>query len=420
MDSAFTNAIKQLDDVVFLLKEDYKDKKIFRKAVGILKTPQKLHKGKVTIKMDSGKNKSFMVYRSQHNDARGPFKGGIRFHQNVSEDEVKALSVWMSIKTAVVDLPLGGAKGGIIIDPKILSVAELERLSKEYGKFLTPFVGPWVDIPAPDVNTNSQIMAWIMEAYEKEVGYHVPAVITGKPIELGGSLGRNEATGQGGIFVLESYQRKTNKAIQTIAIQGFGNAGYWFGVLASKLGHRVIAVSDSSGAVHNKSGFNIGELKKLKEKYGSLQKIAKNNKIKFMDRDELLELNVDLLVPAALENSITKDNAKNVRARAILELANGPTTPQAEFILSERKIDVLPDVLCNAGGVTVSYFEWVQNLHGNRWTKDHVNKELKKIMTRAFDKIHSVKKDKKITYRKAAYALSVRRIINAMILRGRV
>ena len=381
--SAFENAKKQIDDVSALLANDY---------------------------------------RSQHNDARGPFKGGIRFHPNVSEDEVKALSIWMSVKCAVTGIPYGGGKGGIIINPNDYSPADLEIICKSYAEFLAPYIGPWKDVPAPDVNTGGREMAWMLEAYEAKIGYHAPATFTGKPIDLGGSLGREEATGQGGFYVLEAYAKKKNlKPLKTtVAVQGFGNVGYWFAKLAADSKYRVVSVSDSSGGLYDPKGLNIDKILSLKERFKSFKEVSQNEKIKFISNEELVSLNVDILVPAALENSVNEDNVKTVRAKVILEMANGPTTPGAEEYLGKKGVDVLPDVLCNAGGVTVSYFEWVQNLHGYRWTSVRVNEELKKMMLLAFEDIYKRVKEKKVSYRKSAYSLALKRIIDAMILRGRV
>ncbi len=424
MTSAFNNAKKQIDSVAKILRVDYTDKKRFDRAVELLKKPQRVIKKQVKVKMDDGKIKPFKAFRSQHNDARGPFKGGIRFHPNVSEDEVKALSIWMSIKCAVAGIPYGGGKGGIITDPKSLSMTELERLSKEYAKSISGYIGSWKDIPAPDVNTGGREMAWMLEAYEQKIGHHSPAAFTGKPIELGGSLGREEATGQGGVYVLNSYVKSQKLKVNSlsIAVQGFGNVGYWFAYLANKLGYKIVAVSDSSGGLYNPKGLNPEELMDLKQKLTSFENISKQFKFKYksINNEELLSLPVDILVPAALENAVTNANAKKINAKLILEMANGPTTPEAEDILLEKGIDVLPDVLCNAGGVTVSYFEWVQNLHGYKWTKKRVNNELEKIMTEAFKEIYQVIKIKKISYRKSAYVLALRKIIDAMMLRGRV
>lgn len=422
MPSLFITAISQLDEVIPFLESEYKDKKRFRLAIDLLKRPQRLLKGKLRIKMDNAKVKSFLAFRSQHNNARGPYKGGIRFHPNVDEDEVKALSFWMTIKCALVGIPFGGAKGGVAVDPKALSENELERLSKAYAKFLAPFIGSWVDIPAPDVNTGEREIGWMLDAYEEKIGHHEPAAFSGKPIELGGSLGRLQATGRGGVYILQAYSKI--KGLEgkktTIAVQGFGNVGFWFAKFAKDLGFRVIAVSDSSGAIYDSDGVDIELLFSLKQKYGSFKESGLKKKMKLITNEQLLALEVDILVPAALENVIHEGNAKNIKAKVVLEMANGPTTPDAEKVLLSNKVVILPDVLCNAGGVTVSYFEWVQNLYGYKWTEDKVNRDLKKIMQRSFKEIHKVKTEKRISYRKAAYVLAVKRIIDATILRGRV
>lgn len=422
MASAFENAKKQIDNVADLLVDEYPDKGKFKRSIELLKKPQRLLKKNLSVKLDNGKKKTFVAFRSQHNDARGPFKGGIRFHSNVSEDEVKALSTWMSIKCAVVGIPYGGGKGGVIVDPKTLSESELERLCKGYATFLAPYIGPWNDVPAPDVNTGGREMAWMLEAYEKKVGHHASATYTGKPIELGGSLGREEATGLGGFFILQNYS-KVSKLVPgkaKVAIQGFGNVGYWFAKFASDAGYKVVSVSDSSGAIFESKGLVIEKMLAHKNELGSFKEVAAKKNIKFISNEDLLGLDVDVLVPAALENALNERNVKNVKAKAILEMANGPTTPEAEIALLNLKKDLLPDVLCNAGGVTVSYFEWVQNLYGYRWTKEEVNKELKKIMDLSFDEIQKVVKSKNVAYRKAAYFIALKRIIDAMILRGRV
>lgn len=422
MVSAFRNAITQLEESAALLEGEYQDKRRFRQAIEHLKKPQKLLKKKLVLRLDGQKKTSFQAYRSQFNDARGPFKGGIRFHPQVSEDEVLALSLWMAIKCAVTNIPYGGAKGGIKLDPKSLSEAELKRISKEYAAWLSPYIGPWKDVPAPDVNTGEREMAWMLEAYEGRSGMHAPATFTGKPIALGGSLGRTEATGQGGAFILKDYAsvKKLSAKKTTIAVQGFGNVGFWFSKLAAKLGFKVVAVSDSSGGIYDKKGLNLEKISKLKESYGNFQELSKKEKIQFVTNEELLTLPVNILVPAALENVITPEIAKDIKAKLVLEMANGPTTTEGEAILLKKGVDVLPDVLCNAGGVTVSYFEWVQNLHGYSWTKDRVNEELKEAMHKAFVDIWGVVKTKKTSFRKAAYFLAVKRIVDAMMLRGRV
>ncbi len=422
MKSAFAVALQQLDNIIPFLEKDYPDKKKFKKAISLLRKPQNVFSKELTIKLDNGKKKSFMAFRSQHNDARGPFKGGIRFHPSVSEDEVKALSMWMTWKCAVVGLPYGGGKGGIIVDPKKLNKGELKRLSKAYAEFISPHIGPWVDVPAPDVNTNEQIMAWMLDAHEKKIGQHSPATFTGKPIVLGGSLGRTEATGRGGVYVLQSYvkEKKLRPEKISIAIQGFGNVGFWFAKLAQEAGFKVVAISDSSGGIYAAKGLDLDKIAKAKERYGSFAEAAKEEKFKFISNKDLLNLNVDVLVPAALEGAIDNKNADNIKAKVIVEMANGPTTPEAEKILLKKGIIVLPDILCNAGGVTVSYFEWVQNLHGYQWTEERVNSELKEKMNLAYKKASEVVREKKVSFRQAAYLLAVKRVIDATILKGRV
>lgn len=416
MNSPFTSAKKQIDKAAPHL-EKYYDKKTLNGAILALKTPQNVVKGSIKVKMDSGKTRTFQAFRSQHNNARGPFKGGIRFHPQVSEDEVKALSVWMSIKTAVADIPLGGAKGGVKVDPKKLAQSELKRLSQSYAEFITPHIGPKKDIPAPDVNTNPQIMTWMLKAYEKKIGKKASATFTGKPVNQGGSLGRTEATGQGGLFVLEAYAKKKklipNKT--TIAVQGFGNVGYYFSLLAKKRGFNIVAVSDSSGAVYAEKGINPEKLLGLKKKYSNLKEVAKNTDYLYVTNSKLLALPVDVLVPAALENAINEKNASSIKAKVILELANGPTTPQAETILNKKKVDILPDVLANAGGVIVSYFEWLQNLKNEKWSKKKVNIKLKKKLTKAFNDIYKFKEENNLPYRQAAYVLALKKIIDKMI-----
>ncbi len=413
----YKNALTQLNSVVSVLGTDYEDQKAFDRTVKILQRPQKL-----IVKELAVKGKKYKAFRSQHNDALGPFKGGIRFHPNVSREEVMALSMWMSWKCSLMGLPYGGGKGGIVIDPKTLTPKELENLSKKYADSFAAHFGPWIDVPAPDVNTDGRIMAWMLEAYEKKIGQHAPATFTGKPLSLGGSLGREEATGQGGAFVLESYAKakKLKPSKVYIAVQGFGNVGYWFSLLAQKMGYKIVLVSDSSGGVYDPKGLTISKIKTAKDTYGSLLEVSKKLALKFINPEDVVATKCDVLVPAALENAITKDNAKTVKAMAILELANGPTTPEAEEILTKKGIEIIPDILGNGGGVTVSYFEWVQNLHGSRWELERVNTELKQVMNNAFNEVYKVVRAKKTTYRKAAYLIAVKRVIDAMILRGRI
>ena len=415
-------ALNQIKDTSIVLEEDYSDKKRFRKAIDAVLVPQRIVKGKISIKGKDGKKQTFQAFRIEHNDARGPFKGGIRFHQNVSEDEVRALATLMSLKCAVAGIPYGGGKGGIIVDPSKLTPEELKDLSIAYAKLITPYIGPWKDVPAPDVNTDGQIMSWMLETYEKKVGYQAPATFTGKPLELGGSLGRTEATGQGGVYVLEAYAKvkKMNIKTSTVAVQGFGNVGFYFAKIAGELGFKVVAVSDSSSGIYNLKGLDIGTLGIFKEKGGSFKDFPLKSGTKLITNGELLELPVTFLVPAALENSITKENMEKISAEAVIEMANGPTTTEADVYLHERGIDVIPDILANSGGVTVSYFEWVQNLSGYYWTKERVNEELRKTITKAFLDIDAIVKSKHISYRRAANYISIKRIIDAMMLRGRV
>lgn len=412
MNAMLSAALSQIEESSKILSEDYSDKKSFEKAIDLIKTPQKVIKGILKIK-----GKSYKAFRIEHNNARGPFKGGIRFHKDVNEDEVRALATLMSLKCAVAGIPYGGGKGGIAVDLSKLSKDELKELSQKYAELIAPYIGPWKDVPAPDVNTDGQTMSWMLEAYEKKVGYLAPATFTGKPLELGGSLGRTEATGQGGVYTLQAYLKLNDKfqmtnSKLTIAIQGFGNVGFYFAKIAKELGFKVVAVSDSTGGVYDKKGLDIEELGKLKSDGGKLPVNITN--------EQLLELPVTVLVPAALENAITMQNAKKINAKLIIEMANGPTTSEADKYLFEHGVDIIPDILSNSGGVTVSYFEWVQNLSGYYWTKERVNEELKKTITKAFDDVYKIKKEKKISYRKAANCLALKRIVDAMILRGRV
>lgn len=422
MNAMLQAALDQIKDTSVLLGEDYTDKNRFKKALGKVLVPQKIIKGRISIVGKGGKKKSFSAFRIEHNDARGPFKGGIRFHKNVSQDEVQALATLMSLKCAVAGIPYGGGKGGIVVDPAKLTPEELKNLSIAYAKFITPYIGPWKDVPAPDVNTDGQIMSWMLEAYEKKIGNLAPATFTGKPIELGGSLGRTEATGQGGAYVLEAYvkAKKINPKTSTVAVQGFGNVGFYFAKFASELGFKVVAVSDSSSGIYDEKGLDIKALGEFKDNGGSFKDYTLGRGMRLISNDELLELSVTVLVPAALENAITEKNMEKVSAKVVLEMANGPTTTPADHYLFEKGIDVIPDILANSGGVTVSYFEWVQNLNGYYWTKERVNSELKSIITKAFTDIDEIKTKKEISYRRAANYISLKRIIDAMMLRGRV
>lgn len=433
MSNPHHNAVQQLESVAQLLRSQYKDSKRFDNAIEILKEPDQVLETDLKVKMDDDSLQQFTAYRVQHNAARGPYKGGIRFHPGVTLDEIKALSTWMTWKCAVTGIPYGGAKGGVIVDPKKLSDKELERLSRAYADFLVDDIGPWIDIPAPDVNTNPQIMAWMVDQYQQaklkqgNVAENPLATFTGKPLGLGGSAGRKEATGLAGVYILEKLSRVLgNKRRQdvTIAVQGFGNVGYWFAKHADNLGYKVIAVSDSKGGVYIENGLDPEATLKCKQKQGSVNKCmcldgeCTPSLGKPISNQELLELEVDVLVPAALENVITKDNAAKIKAQAIIEMANGPTTPEADKILYHKKIVLVPDILANAGGVTVSYFEWVQNLHGYSWGKERVLKRLRPLMEEAFDSMWAMQRDHKVDGRMATYMTAVKRVIDTMMLRG--
>lgn len=405
----FDNALKQLSEVQNLIKID---KNIFTQ----LQSPQKFLEVSIPVKMDNGEVKVFTGYRSQYNNARGPYKGGIRFHQDVNESEVKALSAWMTWKTAVVNIPLGGGKGGVIVNPKELSLTELERLSRGYIRGVYKIIGPEVDIPAPDVYTTPQIMGWMMDEYEKIVGSHQPGVVTGKPLEIGGSKAREYSTAQGAVYVLNEAVKKVGlNNTATVAIQGFGNAGGYMAQILSKQRYKIIAISDSKGAIYNTEGLNIEELQK--------HKIETKSVIGFPNAKDLttdiLEQEVDILVPAALENSITENNVDSIKAKLIIELANGPITPEADKILFDKSILVVPDILANAGGVVVSYFEQVQNSHNYYWTEKEVLEKLEKIMVDAFNGVWEQKEKYNTSLRMGAYALSVERVALAMKYRGR-
>ncbi|MFC1742013.1 Glu/Leu/Phe/Val dehydrogenase [Nanoarchaeota archaeon] len=350
-------------------------------------------------------------YRVQYNDARGPTKGGIRFHPQVDIDEVKALALWMTLKTAVVDLPFGGAKGGITINPKETSPEDLEKVSRGFVQQIHNFVGPDKDIPAPDVYTNAQVMAWMLDEFEKIKGCKAPGMITGKPIDLGGSLGRDVATSLGGAYVLrEAADVYDIGKDATVAVQGFGNAGMNVAKILAKWGYKIVAVSDSKGGVWSEDGLNVAELVEVKKKTGSVVNLPG---VKKVSNEEILFLDVDVVVPAALENQVTEKNAGLMKAKIVLELANGPVTRAADEILHKNAVVVLPDILANAGGVTVSYFEWVQNLQGSYWTEEDVFAKLEKKMVASWKDVHELAKLHDVDHRTAAYIVAVNRIIDA-------
>lgn len=384
--------------------------------IHILKNPKRVLSVSFSVKMDDGSVRVFQGYRSQHNDAVGPTKGGIRFHPEVSLDEVKALSMWMSFKCGVVGLPYGGGKGGVICNPREHSKAELERISRGFMEAIADFVGPDKDIPAPDVYTNAQTMGWMMDTYSRMKGVYSPGVITGKPLIIGGSKGRNEATAQGCVYTilaaLEDMGIPANTA--TVAIQGFGNAGRIAARLLAEAGCKVVAVSDSKGGVYQPQGLDVAVLEQLKDNAS----IADYSGAQHISNEALLELDVDILVPAALENVITSSNAKRIKAKLVAEAANGPTTPEADRVLSEKGIIVIPDVLANAGGVTVSYFEWVQNLQHFYWSEEEVLEKLQGNMIQSYQSVRDLAKQFKVDLRTAAYMIAIKRIASAMEARG--
>ncbi len=365
---------------------------------------------------------TFPAYRVQWNNARGPFKGGIRFHPAADLDEVKALAALMSVKCAVVGIPLGGGKGGVTIDPKKYSAKDLESVARAWARAMQPHIGAMKDIPAPDVYTNSQTMAHILDEYENIVGHAEPGVITGKPVALGGSLGRDTATAQGGIFVLEALidDMGMGDSKKRVVIQGFGNAGATAASILSKMpGYVVVGVSDSGAGLFNPSGLDIAKLEEYKNSGGSFKDYVSDG-VSVISNNELLELPCEILIPAALDNQIRSDNAADIKAKVVLELANGPTTPEADEILAKNGVTLVPDVLANAGGVTVSYFEWVQNLSGDRWTSDGVRERLKVIMIDSFRAVRELANATSSDLRLAAFSLGVKRIVEAMRLRGRL
>ena len=406
MDDPFANASKQLEEISGLIEVD-------PNVLVKLQEPEKVITLRVPVEMDSGETKVFTAWRSQFNSALGPYKGGIRFHEQVSLEEVKALSMWMTWKTAVLDLPLGGGKGGIKVNPKKLSESELEKLARGYMRGIYRDIGPEVDIPAPDVNTDPKIMAWMKDEYEKLTGSPAPGVITGKPVADKGSKGRDIATAQGGFYVMEKViaaQGMEKDGLQ-IAIQGYGNAGETFARLAKEAGYKVVAVSDSKGGIYNESGLDITAVSEHKKKTGSVVGLDGTESV---SNEDLLELAVDFLVPAALEDQINEGNAKKIKACAILELANGPVTPAADAILEKQGTLIVPDVLANAGGVTVSYFEMVQNKDDKYWKLAGVLAKLKEKMDKATTKVLQAKDEMKVSMRMAAYALAVKRVADAM------
>jgi len=384
----------------------------------ILKNPMRVLEVSFPVKLDDGTVKTFVGYRSQHNNAVGPFKGGLRFHPDVTRDEVKALSTWMTFKCSVAGIPYGGGKGGMAINPKDYSKAELERISKGFAKAISPIIGEKVDIPAPDVNTNGQIMSWMVDAYEEVAGKSTKGVFTGKPLEFGGSLARTEATGYGVNLTAKKALAKLNIDVKgaTYAVQGFGNVGFYTAYYAYKDGAKIVAFSNSDVAIYNENGIDMEAVIKDFEENG---RIAANKGYgKDITNAELLELEVDVLAPCALENQITSENADRIKAKVITEGANGPTTPEADEILFKKGIVVIPDILANSGGVVVSYFEWVQNLQSYYWPFEEVQQKEDALLSTAFEDVWNLADEYKVDLRNAAYMKSIERISKAMKLRG--
>ncbi len=417
----FEDAIRRLDRA-------FQYAQIDDEAVMKLKHPKSILQVAVPIRMDDGSLRVFTGYRVRHDDTRGPGKGGIRFHPNVDLDEVKALAFWMTCKCAVVGIPFGGAKGGVTVNPKELSRLELERLSRGFIVQIADFIGPEIDVPAPDVYTNSMIMGWMMDEYSKIRRQRTPAVITGKPIELGGSLGRDDATGRGAYYCIKELEKIRGWQPEKIrvAVQGFGNAGQHVARLLHEDGYKIVAVSDSQGSIYKKEGFDVPSLIQMKNTSRQLKAVYCDGSVcESVPADELtngdlLELDVDILIPAALENQITIKNVDRIKAPVIVEVANGPTTGEADDILNKKGTLIIPDILANAGGVTVSYFEWVQNKAGYYWEIDEVQSKLHTIMSREFGNVYKIMTDNKIDMRTAAYALALQRIGNAIGAQGTI
>jgi glutamate dehydrogenase (NAD(P)+) len=409
-ENAYAVALKQFDKAVQYLK-------LKKGIVDFLRCPQRELVVNFPVEMDDGSVQMFTGYRVHHNAARGPTKGGIRYHPEVTLDEVRALAMWMTWKCAVVGIPYGGAKGGVMCNPKKLSVRELENLTRRYATEISVFISPGGDIPAPDMGTGPREMAWIMDTYSMHRGYSVPAVVTGKPVPIGGTLGRSEATGRGVMMTtLEALRyKKIPIAGARVVVQGMGNVGAVSAYLLADQGAKVIAISDSRGGVYNQRGIDVRDLLHHKRAGGSVVEYPHGNPI---SNAELLELECEVLVPSALENQITAANASRIRAKIIAEGANGPTTPEADEILQDKGVFIIPDILCNAGGVTASYFEWVQDLQSFFWSEEEINEKLRRIMIRGFTNVLRTAQEKRVDTRTAAQILGIARVAEAIMLRG--
>ncbi|MGZ4104062.1 MAG: Glu/Leu/Phe/Val family dehydrogenase [Actinomycetota bacterium] len=410
MSNAWVSALSQLDEAAEFMGLDENLHKVFRE-------PKRILSVSVPVRMDDGTVDVFIGYRVHHSLARGPAKGGIRYHQDVNLDEVKALAMWMTWKCALVGIPYGGAKGGVKLDPTSVSPGELERLTRRYASEILPFIGPEADVPAPDVGTDERIMAWIMDTYSMNKGYSVPSVVTGKPVSIGGSQGRGGATSRGVLYSALSAMERLGMPIEgtRVAIQGFGKVGGFAAQVFHDAGFNIVGVSDYKGGVFNARGLNPSALMRYKDE---AQTVAGYPNADAITNEELLELDCDVLVPAALEDQITEQNADKVRARLIVEGANGPTTPEADHLLSDRGVYIVPDVLANAGGVTVSYFEWVQDIQAYFWSEDQVNRRLHEVMTACYNQAASMSEEKNVRLRLAALALGIGRVAEAHIARG--
>lgn len=412
MNSPFDNYLQIIDSAQSVIT-------LSPNVIDALKNPNNIAETEISIST----GKTFNAYRVQFNNARGPYKGGIRFHPEADIEEVKALAALMAIKCAVVNIPLGGGKGGVQCNPKELTPEEIEEVSRSWVQVMSDIIGPDKDVPAPDVYTTPQIMGYMMDEFEKIQGRNAPGVITGKPLELGGSKGRDTATAQGGVFLLEDYIQQIDKAPEdiTVAVQGFGNAGFHAARILHTLGYKIIAVSDSSSGLINEEGLDPMNLFDLKKKYGTFSQISVEElgSTRIITNEELLESTCEVLIPAALDRQIHERNAGNIKAKIILELANGPTTPDADAILEANGILVIPDVLANAGGVTVSYFEWVQNIQNYYWDAEEVHEKLRKQMIPAFHDILKFAKEHNISLRKSAFVSAIQRIAKALELRGK-
>ncbi|MFH1721403.1 MAG: Glu/Leu/Phe/Val dehydrogenase [Candidatus Altiarchaeota archaeon] len=403
-------ALRQFDHAAKILNLD-------DRIIASLRLPRRELTVHFPVRMDDGKTKVFTGYRVQHNDSRGPTKGGIRYHPNVTLDEVRALATWMTWKCAIVDIPFGGAKGGVICDPAKMSMGELERMTRKYTTAIGPIIGPHNDIPAPDVNTNPQVMAWMMDTYSIHHGHTTPSIVTGKPLSLGGSLGRVQATGRGVIYALIEAAKEIGMGLKdsTAIVQGFGNVGSHAALILEEMGCKVIALQDAGGSIYDPNGIDTKKALEAVKKDGTIAKIQGVDTIK--DK-EFFETECDFLIPAALENQITKDNAKKIEAKIVAEGANGPTTPEADDLLFKKGIRVIPDILANAGGVVVSYFEWVQNLYRFRWHEEAINRRMRRILVKSYAEVANIMAENKVHMRTAAYLLSISRVAEAHRLRG--